>query len=107
MPEIVHVGQFSRDFVNASGVDAEALVGGQGFAGDFQQDALEDRSRHESSSSGCSVARYPFQASQLRMKLSSNCLESINQKGRRSAPELFGCYLAAGADASPRCPAWC
>src|SRR5208282_5239719 len=26
---------------------------------------------------------------------------SINQKGRRSAPQLFGCYLAAGAVGSP------
>ncbi len=29
------VGKFSRDFMNAGSVDAEALIGGQGFAGDF------------------------------------------------------------------------
>src|SRR6202047_191259 len=45
--ETVYIGEFSRDFMNASGVDAEALSGGKGFAGDFQQDALEDRCRHE------------------------------------------------------------
>ena len=41
--EAVHIGQFGGDFVNAGGVDAEALVGGQSFAGNFQQDAFEDR----------------------------------------------------------------
>ena len=44
--EVAHFRKFSRDFMNACGVDAEALIGGQGFAGDFQQDALEDRFRH-------------------------------------------------------------
>jgi hypothetical protein len=33
--EIVHIGKFSRDFMNASVVDAEALRGGKGFARDF------------------------------------------------------------------------
>ncbi len=44
--ESVYIGKFSRDFMNASGVDAEALSGGKGLAGDFQQDAFEDRCRH-------------------------------------------------------------
>ena len=39
------VGEFSRDFMNAFSIDAEALGGGKSFAGDFQQDALKDRSR--------------------------------------------------------------
>jgi hypothetical protein len=54
----VDVGQFSRDFVNAFGVDAEALVGGQGFAGDFEQNAFEvglfnlaQRKRHQKTTS--------------------------------------------------------
>jgi hypothetical protein len=42
----VYVGKLGCDFMNAFGIDAEALIGGKGFAGDFQQDALEDRSRH-------------------------------------------------------------
>jgi hypothetical protein len=33
--ERVDIGEFSRDFMNAFGVDAKALIGGQGFAGDF------------------------------------------------------------------------
>jgi hypothetical protein len=32
--------------MNAGGVDSKTLIGGKGFAGDFQQDALEDRFRH-------------------------------------------------------------
>jgi len=44
--ESVYIGKFRRDFMDASGVDAEALRGGKSFAGDFQQDALEDRCRH-------------------------------------------------------------
>jgi hypothetical protein len=32
----VYIGQFGRDFMNAFGVDAKALFGGQGFARDFQ-----------------------------------------------------------------------
>jgi hypothetical protein len=45
--ELVHVGQFRRNFMNADSVDAEAFVSGQGLAGNFQQDAFEDRCRHE------------------------------------------------------------
>ncbi len=33
--ESIYIGKFSRDFMNASGVDAETLSGGKGFAGDF------------------------------------------------------------------------
>ena len=45
--EVAHFRKFSRDFMNAGSVDAETLIGGQGLAGDFQQDALEDWFRHE------------------------------------------------------------
>ena len=47
MFEGVDVRQFSGDFVNAQGIHAEALVGGQGLAGEFEQHAFENRSRHE------------------------------------------------------------
>ena len=40
--EIVDVGEFRGDFVDASGIDAETLAGGQSFAGDFEQNAFED-----------------------------------------------------------------
>jgi hypothetical protein len=33
--EVVHIGKFGRDFMNTRGVDAEALIGREGFAGDF------------------------------------------------------------------------
>ncbi len=33
--QLVNVGKFGRDFMNAFGVDAEALIGGEGLAGDF------------------------------------------------------------------------
>jgi hypothetical protein len=35
--------------VDPSGIDAKALVGGEGFAGEFEQDALEDSGVHECS----------------------------------------------------------
>src|SRR5262249_1062599 len=44
--ERVHIGQFSRDFVNTQRIYAEALGCGQGFAGEFEQNAFKDRSRH-------------------------------------------------------------
>ena len=31
----VDIGKFSRDFMNAGSIDAEALIGRQGFAGEF------------------------------------------------------------------------
>ena len=43
----VNVRQFSGDFVDAQGIDAETLVRGQGLAGELEQDALEYRSRHQ------------------------------------------------------------
>ena len=44
--EGVNVRQFGGNFMNAEGVDAEALVRGQGLAGELEQNALEHRSRH-------------------------------------------------------------
>src|SRR3954453_7668037 len=41
-----HVRQFGGYFVNAEGIYAKALVGCQGFPGQLEQDALEDRLRH-------------------------------------------------------------
>ena len=38
------VGKFSSNFVDAERIDAEALVCGQGLAGEFQQNAFEYRS---------------------------------------------------------------
>jgi hypothetical protein len=34
--ESVYIGKFGRDFVNTFGIDAKALIGRQGLAGDFQ-----------------------------------------------------------------------
>ncbi len=47
MPRRVHVGKFCGDFVDAFGIDAKALIGRQGFAGEFQKNAFEDGSWHE------------------------------------------------------------
>ena len=51
MSERVHVGKFGRNFVDAFGIDAKALIGRQGFARDFQKNAFEDGSWHEKSRS--------------------------------------------------------
>ena len=98
--EIAHIGKFSRDFMNAGGVDAEALSGGQGFAGDFQQDAFEDRIGHEKA--GPSLRSRDDNRSYTRKHKS--------KEGRRSAPEL--CRLLLGnrsrrlAALVRACPAW-
>jgi hypothetical protein len=42
----VNFGEFSGDFVNAGGIDSEALLGGKGLAGELQQNAFENGLRH-------------------------------------------------------------
>jgi hypothetical protein len=44
--ERLHVGQFTGDFVNARGLNAEALVCSQGFPGELEQNSIEGWSRH-------------------------------------------------------------
>ena len=44
--QIVHIGNLTSDGVDVGGIDAKALVSGQRFTGEFQQDAFEDGSRH-------------------------------------------------------------
>jgi hypothetical protein len=45
--KLVHVGEFGGNFVDALGVDTEALIRGQGFSGKFQQNAFEGRGSHK------------------------------------------------------------
>jgi hypothetical protein len=108
--EIVDIGKFGRDFMNARGVDAEALIGGEGFAGDFQQNAFEDGSSMKKADPSLphpritNCGRLGAPAAQDDNRLQG----SINQKGRRSAPELYSAatWQPARPPRRPR-PAWC
>ena len=53
-PELVDVAEFGGDLVNASRVDAKALVRRQSLSGQLEQNAFEDRScdRHGICSAG-------------------------------------------------------
>ena len=44
--QLVHIGHFRRDLMNPRLVDAEALVGRQRLAGEFEQNAFENRGCH-------------------------------------------------------------
>jgi len=40
--ERMNIGEFGSDFVDAERVDSEALRGGEGLAGKFEEDAFEN-----------------------------------------------------------------
>ena len=44
--ERMNVGKLCSDLVNARGIHAKALIGSKGLAGEFEEDAFENRFRH-------------------------------------------------------------
>jgi hypothetical protein len=43
----VHVGEFSRDLVDARRIHTKTLIGSQGLSGNLEQNAFEGRSFHK------------------------------------------------------------